>query len=251
MQSSYLKLLFAAFAVAALACQKQTPYKGEVVSVSVFNGLDDGLSAYGNYSEARPASYQLSQNLNANSAAFITYFQDTIVRARFYAQYDTLDTDKPLIDQQLTMRRGKSYSLYLAGNKLASDYLFVENTFKWGADTDSLSYMQVVNISNDAPVSVNMKGNAKGSFINSLPYKTASAFLGLNVDKAHPVYEFEFRDANTGELLWTETVPTIPADPAGDRNRFLHNNWTLVFMGKRAGSSVNALRTYRIFYQLK
>jgi hypothetical protein len=243
------KLFLLVFAALCWACKKQTVYNGQPISIAVFNGLNDGVFVYGNYSGSQPVTYKFSQ-LIGNGGAITASFEEPHVRARYFVDPDTLETDKPVLDKQLDVANGKSYSLYLMGEKPHADYLFFENKFNVYQAGDSVTYLQVVNISNDQPVSVNIKGAAKGSLINHLAYKEVSPFLALNVDHNHTAYEFEFRDAATGDLLFTALVDDIDGASRGV-NRFLYKNWAMVFTGKRDALDINALKVSRTYYQEK
>jgi hypothetical protein len=234
-------------ALTSLSCKKQTVYEGQPATLSVFNGLDDGILLYGNYSGSQPTTYKYSQTIR-NGFLATTGYEESSIHARYFASPDTLSKDKPVFDQQLQLEKSTSYSLYLAGGRSSVDYLLVENKFIDYTEGDSLTYLQIVNVSNDQPVSVNIQGQANGSLIGSLPYKSASQFLTLNADHMHPVYTFEFRDAATGELLYTAEVPYITGTPDGS-NGFLYKNWTFVFKGKRGATDINAINVFKIFYQ--
>lgn len=244
------KLLLIIFVALCWACKKQTVYNGQPLSIAVFNGLNDGVLVYGNYSGSQPFTYKFSQLIGNGTGALTISFEEPQVRARFFVDPDTLETDQPVLDKELEVAHGRSYSLYLMGEKPQADYLFFENKFKVYKAGDSLTYLQVVNISNDQPVSVNIKGETKGSLINRLAYKEVSPFLELNVDYNHTAYAFEFRDAATGDLLFTELVDGIPG-ASGDANRFMYKNWAMVFTGKRNAAGINALKVRRTYYQEK
>jgi hypothetical protein len=244
------KLFLLVFATLCWACKKQTVYNGQPLSIAVFNGLNDGAWVYGNYSGSRPVAYIYSQLIGNGGGALTVSFEEPQVRARYFVFPDTLETDKPVFDKELEVVNGKSYSLYLMGEKTQADYLFFENKFKVYQAGDSVTYLQVVNISNDQPVSINLKGEPKGSLIDRLAYKEASLFLELNVDHHHTAYEFEFRDAATGDLLFTELVDDIDGASIGV-NRFLYKNWAMVFAGKRNALDINAIKVSRIYFQGK
>ena len=243
------RLFLLVIAALCWACKKQTVYKGQPLSIAVFNGLNDGVLVYGNYSGSQPVTYKFSQ-LIGNGGALTVSFEEPRVRARYFADPDTLETDEPVFDKDLEVAQGKSYSLYLMGEKPHADYLFFENKFNVYKAGDSVTYLQVVNISNDQPVSVNIKGEPKGSLIDRLAYKEVSPFLELNVDHNHTAYEFEFRDAATGDLLFTTLVDDIAGASSGV-NRFLYKNWALVFTGKRNAADINALKVSRTYFQEK
>lgn len=233
-------------AFALTACKKQTVYNARPLTITVFNGLDNGYLIYGNYSGSRPASFRSSQQIT-NGFATSVNFELADVTAKYYISPDTLEKDQPVFDQLLNAENGKSYSLYILGDKPAADYLFFENQFIQYKPSDSATYLQCVNISNDQPISINIKGQANGSLVNNLPFKGATQFIELNASAENASYEFEFRDAASGELLFTELVSITPGP--GDQNRYLYRNWAMVFMGKRGASDVNALKVRKTFFQ--
>lgn len=248
--SSYIKSGASVFVLAfvfSLSCKKQNVYEGVPIMLTTFNGLNDGVALYGNYSEQHPITYKYAQLL-PNGATYPTYIKDPGVHARYFASPDTLAKDLPVIDENFNLEKGKIYSVYLMGDKTAAEFLLVDNQLNGYKPGDSVTYLQVVNISNDQPISVNVKGEADGSLINSLAYKNASAFVELRVDQAHPNYEFEFRDAATGELLFTHFVPFMYPAP-GESSRYLHRNWAMVFRGKRGVTDVNAIKVQSVFLQ--
>jgi hypothetical protein len=250
MYSTYIRSMACALALLAagfLSCKKQTVYYGQPIVFTVFNGLDDGAVLYGNYSDAHPIIYKTAQEI-AGGSSLTHIFEKPGIRARYFVLPDTLAKDQPVIDQSLNVASGKSYSLYITGNKLAAEHFLVENKLVGTLAKDSLTFLQVVNASNDQPISVNVKGAPAGSFIGSLPYKGASDFLSLPLVKALSVYDLEFRDAATGTLLVTTKVIEM-LGALNSPSRYLYKNWTLVVRGKRDGTGANALTVYMISHQ--
>jgi hypothetical protein len=248
MRLSTIKIIigFITATVSFLSCKKQEVALGRPVGLSVFNGLDNGIRLLGNYSDVHPIVYARGQSL-LNGSAIVSYFQSPAVRVRYFVPPDTLAKDNPVFDKQLDLEAGKSYSLYLASGSTEVDHLLVNNQFKGYKEGDSVTYLQVVNISNDQPVSVNIKGNPAGSFINSLAYKGASDFIEVKTGKDRPVYEFEFRDVATGELLLTDPVPELKNGASGVSD-FTYKNWTIVFKGKRGVTGTDAIGAKRVYY---
>ena len=238
---------FAIVSIVLFSCKKQSVYNGRPINIFVFNGLDNGYVIYGNYGDTLPVSFELSQRVT-NGAAVSCNFEDPQIRARYFVSPDTLPKDNPVFDKQLTLQQGKSYSLYLVGDKSIAEDVLIENNFQRN-NSDSITYVQVVNISNDQPVSVNIKDEPGGSLVPSLAYKEATGFMALSADHTHPNYEFEFRDAATGELLFTEIVSEITGGP-NSPNRFLYKNWTLVFKGKRSATDINPISVRKTFYEI-
>ncbi|AXY73705.1 hypothetical protein D3H65_06805 [Paraflavitalea soli] len=231
------------------ACEKQTVNNGQPFTFSVFNGLNDGVLLYGNYSGTQPFTYKYSQMIFSRQMSKVS-FGTPQVWARYFASPDTLAKDQPVFDKRFDLVNGRSYTLYLLGEKTQTDHLFVENKFSPHKTGDSLTYLQVVNLSNDQPISVNIQGEANGSLIKNLPYKQVSSILAIPAGHSRAAYVFEFRDAASGDLLWTEEVTEINGANT-DFNRFLYRNWAMIFSGKRNASDNNALKITRTYYQEK
>lgn len=250
MFSTYIRSMACVFALVAVglsSCKKQTVYYGQPILLTVFNGLDDGIVLYGNYGEQHPILYKNAQMISGGSS-LTGIFETPAIRARFFAAPDTLTKDQPVFDQPLNLANGKSYGLYIVGNKTAPEHFLIGNKLVGTLAKDSLTFLQVVNASKDQPISVNVKGKPAGSFIGSLPYKEASDFLALPLVRALPDYELEFRDATTGTLLITRKVIEM-LGALNSPSRYLYKNWTLVLGGKRGGTGANALSVYMILHQ--
>lgn len=243
------KIFLVVLTVLCAACEKQTFNNGQPFTFSVFNGLNDGVVLYGNYSGTQPFTYKYSQIIVSRQMSRVS-FETPHVWARYFASPDTLVKDQPVFDKQFDVANGKSYTLYLLGEKTQTDHLFVENKFSPYKTGDSLTYLQVVNLSNDQPISVNIQGEANGSLIKSLPYKQVSPILALAADQSRATYVFEFRDAASSDLLWTEEVTEINGANT-NFNRFLYKNWAMIFSGKRNASDNNALKITSTYYQEK
>lgn len=71
--------------------------------------------------------------------------------------------------------------------------------------------VRFINLSaGSAPISVNVQGNANGSTVSSLPYKSLTDFMNFATKTANTQYIFEFRDAASGTLLTTFTWNVVP-----------------------------------------
>ncbi len=240
------KIFLVVLTALCAACGKQTFNNGQPLTFSVFNGLNDGVLLYGNYSGTQPFTYKYSQTLFSRQMVKVS-FETPHVWARYFASPDTLEKDNPVFDKQFDVTNGRSYTLYLLGEKTRPDHLFVENKFSPYKIGDSLTYLQVVNISNDQPISVNIQGEANGSLIKNLPYKQVSPILAIDAGHDRATYVFEFRDAANGDLLSTEEVTDINGANT-NANHFLYKNWAMIFSGKRGASDNNALKITRTTY---
>lgn len=131
--------------------------------------------------------------------------------------------NKVYYNQSKEFVNGGLYSLFLAGTPVAVDTVFFKEENIPSHTTDVFG-ARVINLVKDGgAVSVNIKGNANGSFISTLAYKAISSFKDISslADEGDKV--FEFRNAITGALISSFTVPTY------DMPRF--RNITLVFSG--------------------
>lgn len=229
--------------LALASCKKQKVYEGHPAVLYVFNGLEKGAALYGNYSDTGTILFSRGQRVDSKSEYMNVKFENPVIRARYFVAPDTLAKDLPVFDQELTLANGRVYTLYLAGDAARVDHLLIENKFKYTAASDSVVYMQVTNISNDQPISINVKGQPAGSLVSNLAYKKATDFLELKADHRHPSYDFEFRDAATGTLLLTKPVVLFSAGTL-----VAYKHFTLIFNGKRGASGADALNAANLRY---
>jgi hypothetical protein len=131
---------------------------------------------------------------------------------------------------------GGVYSLFLGGTPVAVDAVFLkeENIPSHTADVFGARVINLVN--GGAAISVNVKGSANGSFVSSLAYKSISDFKDVSSVAAEGDKVFEFRNANTGDLITSFTVPGY------DMPRF--RNITLVFAGTAGAETVLRVNNY-------
>jgi hypothetical protein len=101
----------------------------------------------------------------------------------------------------LNFKAGGLYSLFITGQDTTNpDFLFVQDTLL--VITDSAVGIRFVNLSTGSnPISINLEGNAVGSEVANLPYKSITGFKQYINNSATTDYLFVVRDAATGDSL--------------------------------------------------
>ena len=114
------------------------------------------------------------------------------------------DTTTPFFQQQMDLKAGGVYSLFVmasGSSKQQSDVLLTQDTIPFY--TDSLSGVRFVDLSFDAPnINVNIKGNYPSTNeVTGLSYKQITSFKSYPLTKTIKSYIFEIRNQSTGALL--------------------------------------------------
>jgi hypothetical protein len=133
---------------------------------------------------------------------------------------------------------GGIYSLLITGADTTNpDYLFVQDVLP--VHTDSTVGIRFVNLSTGSnPVSVDIKGQANGSTVSSLAYKSITSFTNFGATSSVSSYIFEFRDAMSGELLANYTLGGVNTNSPTVTNTVLFNNLTIALIGQPVGGKV-------------
>lgn len=236
------------------ACTRNYDTPG-VASLSVFNGvvgagtLVPDLSDtnrrfwykaieyvnYGNGGSVDPGVLRNTGQFNASTGT---------QRIRFLKYPDTLPHNKPILDLKLAVPVGTISSLFLTGTVDAPDTLFIRENFPWHSHTDSVTSIRVVNLVPGLNASVNLQGNAVGSEVESLGFKSLSPFKNYPVTGQGTQYVFEVRDAATGNLLLTRTVDARDRKQStSSLNNYRFRNFTLVIYGQLGNTTNGAPNT--------
>lgn len=239
-KNTFIAGMLLLLATAGSSCKKDTPGEGTPATVQLYNALNDKIQLYVNLSGKPLPSYRSGLMLGNKifSRNSNLYLRDLPQTLDLFAIPDTMPHNTPLISAKLDLQPGKIYSLFIFGNKLNADYLLREDQYPVLNYTDSTSFVRFANMSDGAPISVNLKGEPEGSFVQELPFKSLSGFQTLPLSMTIDRQEFEIRDKATGTLLATYLTP--PWDFA-----FLnYNSWvfkpvTLVFTGVPQGTGNN------------
>lgn len=228
------------------SCKKKA-YEGNPATIQVFNAMDNGLRLYANLSGVHPIQYKTSllvgnkfYMLDNNLITTTSYPQ----RIDFYSIPDTMPHDRPLLNVNAAINAGEIYSLFLYGDKSTPGYSLVKDNIPAINRQDSTTHLRFANFSEAQAISVNIQGQANGSFIQNLSFKSLSDFVELDADITVANYVFEIRNQATGALLATFT--TFGLNPAGGYPGSV-NNWifksnTIVFTGKPGSAFPNSPR---------
>jgi hypothetical protein len=115
----------------------------------------------------------------------------------------------PYYNTTLAVDNSSNYSLFLTGTSPSTiESVLIKESYPY-AYADSTCGVRFINLApGSSPVSVNVKGSANGSEVNTLAYKAYSGFVKHPAKKLNPNYIFEFRDATTGALISSYTLTT-------------------------------------------
>ena len=225
-----------------MGCQKRTVEERPVqATLQIFNALDDGESIWINLSGNRPVKFNSLARANNKEYLLsrnLIYLKDSPSPFDIYTLKDTLPHQQPVISTTLSLNPGAIYSLFLHGEKSSAAWSLFKDDIPLINRQDSTTHVRIANFSEAQAISVNIKDHAPGSLVQSLPYKSLSAFIELEADITIAGYTFEFRDQETGALLSTYTTSNFQA-AAVSPSQWLAKSNTLVFSGKPAGISPN------------
>ncbi|QEC43960.1 DUF4397 domain-containing protein [Pseudobacter ginsenosidimutans] len=231
---------FLAILLITSSCKKNR-FDGNPATVQVFNAMDDGISFYTYLGNKRPALFKTSLEIRnksyeqKNNLLYISSFPQQI---DFYAKPDTMPHDQPALSMLAELKDGAMYSLFIHGEKSAPAFSLFQDIIPAINWQDSTSHIRIANFSESQAISVNIKGEAEGSLVQNLPYKSLSDFIERSAGKSVAGYEFEIRNQATGELLASyATSGLYPLD--GTPNLWLGKSNTLVFTGKYGAAYPN------------
>src|SRR5882757_606601 len=164
--------------------------------------IGDSTSSFNYYNAANSVSYSGQYN-----AQTYYVFNNWIGRQKLalYQWPDTLPKSQPLFNFMLDLPVGSINSLFLTGTATSPDTLFTTDRPPYHPISDSVTGIRFINLSSGSnPISVNIRGEANGSEVSSLPYKGLTSFISYPATtSAADTINFEFRDAASGTLLTT------------------------------------------------
>ncbi|WP_130540506.1 hypothetical protein [Pseudobacter ginsenosidimutans] len=231
------------------ACSKEEPFVGSPSTVQLFNALDNGTELYADLSGNRPLQFKTA--LMINNKQYYDVRTNSISTKQplqpldLWSTSDTSTHDSPLIRANLELEEKSFYSMFIFGNKTAAEFLLHKDEIPALKANDSVTFIRFANFGNAQPISVNLKGEPAGSFMQSLPYKGIGEFTEMNARTAVGQYEFEIRDQASEELL-----AVFIADNFGYVNgSVVINKWynksnTLVLTGHYNGTGPNEQKVY-------
>lgn len=222
------------------ACSKREVNSGSPATIQIYNALNDGTALYINFSETRPEVFRTNRLLNNNAyinASNRFYLNASPQIVQLYSRPDTLAKDVPMLSTKLEYENGSIYSMFIYGSKTSSQYIWHKDQIPALGMADSTTYIRFANFSEEQAVSVNMKGQPAGSFIQQLQLRSLSAFIKLPANLSVTKYEFEIRDLNTGDLITAYVADKVNDFTGNTGNNLWYNKSnTLVLVGKQGGT---------------
>lgn len=207
---------------------------GADILTTNFNGTNTNLFKF-----ARKMNYKLFA-VSMNQFSAYTGAQ----QVKIYKWPDTTDKSLPLLDFNLDLPEASITSVFLTGTPAAPEVVINRDDIPFITTGDSVMAVRFINLSpGSGPVSVNIKGEADGSTVASLPYKSLTSFSRFDVKSAIPGYDFEFRDAGSGQLLATFQAKEINQF---DSNRWRYRSFTIILTGLPGGTGTTAPATFAI-----
>jgi hypothetical protein len=144
-----------------------------------------------------------------------SFFEYSIPSGKVPANvFQVSDTDVSFFSGILNLQPQAIYSLYLSSSDTTGkniDTLFLQDDPPYHSDTDSTAGIRFINLSKGSnPMSVDIQGNVNGSEVSSLAYQAITNFKNYQATLEITQYNFEIRDAASGNLLTTYTYTTAP-----------------------------------------
>jgi hypothetical protein len=245
---SLYKLLFAILVggLGLLSCSKQlSPQVYPVAALNVVDALPNSApliliqgpieTAVGNFSN-------ISSTLSYGSTAVLTTPGGA---ESFYAVQQNADTASIsaqggdfMFSSTLNFTAGNMYSLFITGTDTSNpDYILLQDIPL--VHIDSTVGIRFVNLSTGSnPVSIDIQGQANGSVVTSLAYKSITGFQNFAATSSVSRYVFEFRDAASGNLLASYILGGVNTHSTTTANTVLFRNLTIALIGQPAGGTV-------------
>jgi len=151
--------------------------------------------------------------------------------------YQISDTNWAFYKNILNLQPSAVYSLFLSGSDtMHIDTLLTQDNPPYHSSSDSTVVIRFINLSPGSnPISVDIEGNPNGSEVNSLAYQSITTFKSYVANQSITQYNFEIRDATSGELLTTYTYNISP-----------FQNVTIVINGIKGEIGSNALGIFQV-----
>ncbi len=232
-------------------CKKDAVLPGSS-ALTIINAIVGSKPLIANFSGSESIPYanapQLGYGKYSASTNEFGYYTGNI-KLGLYQYPDTTAKSTPLYNLVLNLPPGTIHTLYLTGSVSAPDTMFMADYPPYHPFSDSSVGVRFVNLSfGSKPININIKGNASGSEVNSLPYKGLSAFKNYPATVSVSSYIFEFRDAVSGALLGNFTMIGINngAGTNTSTNAYRFKNFTIAFKGVPGGTGTSAQGTFLI-----
>lgn len=229
-----------------MACQKQQVVETEFSTLHLYGWIPEPGVVVAGLKEERLANYSealrvtaIFPTLNMNRV----YIHEREQPISFYTYPDTMPTSVPAKKLTLNLETKKIYSLFVGGTEGALETSLIEENFPLLNRADSLSGLRFLNLVKDAPVSINLSGEAYGTVARSIPFMGVSDFTFYSAKLGVPELFFEVRDASTNELLLTINTHEV-LDPENAQKYWMSRLRTYSLIGLRGepGNSGNRMQ---------
>jgi len=158
------------------------------------------------------------------------------------------DTLTGLYNLTLNLPVNTIHTLFLVGaDTLHIDTLFTEDHPQYHSTADSTFGIRFVNLSPGSdPISVNIKGNANGSEVENLTYKSITEFKNYSATASVARYIFEIRDVASGDLLATYRMNGVNNGTGDntDDNSWRYRNFTIALRGTPGSQGTFLISNY-------
>jgi hypothetical protein len=237
MQNKFLLLCTAFLLIMVVnACSKRELNPGTPATIQVFNALNDGSAVYMTFSDKRPAVFKTTRLITVNTAGRLT-LDASPLPVQLYSRPDTMSKDAPILTANLDFERGAIYSMFIYGSKSSAKHIWHKDQIPPLGMSDSTTHIRFANFSEEQNISVNIKGQPVGSFIQQIQLRSFSDFIELSANKSVVKYEFEIRDLATGDLITTYVADKVNDFTGNSGNNAWYNKSnTLVLVGKQGGT---------------
>lgn len=222
------------------ACSKRDVNPGNPDTIQVFNALNDGTNLYITFTDTRPPVFRTLRLLsnrvygNANGRFNLNTSPQPF---QLYSRFDTLAKDGPVLEGSLEYEKGSLYSLFVYGSKSTTKYVLHKDNIPPLGMEDSITNIRFANFSEDQVISVNLKGQPAGSFVQQIPAQGISDFTALSANRSVVKYEFEIRDFNTGDLITSWVADKVNDFTANTGiNPWYNKSNTAILVGKQGGT---------------
>lgn len=234
------------------ACTKTKINRPGSASLVVFHGVAGANTMKTVFSTQTPAVFNTVNNLLYGTFAVSSNLYAPVAGAHALYLYqipDTMQKSEPLFKINLDLPEGSMQSLFLAGTPAAPQYVLVKDEPLMFTAKDSAMGVRFVNLlSDNIPVSINLAQAAPGSEVASLGFKGVTEFRQYAVKRTVADYVFEFRNANTGDIITTFTAAGIANDGKLTPNIWIYKNFAFALVGKMVGTGAQAPKITRINY---
>lgn len=192
--------------IAFVACKKEGRLEQYPLSISFYNGLNDGntslLTAFGSQ---RPALFSSVYNLyNGTAREYVTLKES--LQLQFYKSPDTLQKDNPMIFRTLQLNNKDVYSYLIYGSTANVKEKLIKETIPGYSMYDSVTHFRFINLFENRAIDVELTAPEVKTLATNLTYEDMTQFIKLKIDDSGTQYSIEFKDHATGVLLATKTI---------------------------------------------